>query len=57
MYTPSEQKFIEAFCKELGGVIFPLNLDVAEKTAAGELQKFPHCAKRIGQFWKKNWRS
>ncbi|MBQ4320734.1 MAG: hypothetical protein IJC35_00725 [Oscillospiraceae bacterium] len=40
MYTPSEQKFIEAFCKELGGVIFPLNLDVAEKTAAGELQKF-----------------
>jgi hypothetical protein len=34
MYTPSEQKFIEAFCKELGGVILPLNPDMAEKTAA-----------------------
>ena len=40
MYTLEEQKYIEAFCCELCGFIFPKELEMVEKTAVDELQKF-----------------
>ena len=49
MYTVKEQRYIEAFCREIGRLVFPAELETVEKTAMEELKKFFRGYRLAGQ--------